>query len=77
MDANINGMMAPGSAVKGEGRTPLQGRGENGRDVRTTGELVTRVIAGDQAAARALVDEVEPILRRIVRARRPRRGGNH
>ena len=35
--------------------------------------LLARVAAGDQAAARALVDDVEAIVRRIVRARRPRR----
>lgn len=35
--------------------------------------LLARVAAGDQVAARALVDDVEAIVRRIVRARRPRR----
>ena len=35
--------------------------------------LLARVAEGDQAAARALVDEVLPMVRRIVRARRPRR----
>jgi len=35
--------------------------------------LLARVAAGDQGAASALVDQVLPIVRRIVRARRPRR----
>ena len=35
--------------------------------------LLARVAAGDQGAARALVEQVHPIVRRIVRARRPRR----
>ena len=35
--------------------------------------LLARVAAGDQAAARALVEQMEPVVRRIVRARRPRR----
>ena len=36
-------------------------------------ELTQRVGAGDQAAARALVEQLEPMVRRIVRARKPRR----
>lgn len=36
-------------------------------------ELIARAATGDQAAARALVERVQPIVRRIVQARRPRR----
>ena len=43
----------------------------DGRAVST--ELIAAVRAGDQAAARALVDILQPAVLRIVRARRPRR----
>lgn len=36
-------------------------------------ELIARAAAGDQAAARVLVEQVQPLVRRIVHARRPRR----
>ncbi|MCX6956475.1 MAG: sigma-70 family RNA polymerase sigma factor [Verrucomicrobia bacterium] len=38
-----------------------------------TPELIARAGAGDQAAARALVDQLRPMVLRIVRARRPKR----
>ena len=41
--------------------------------VRRSDELIARAAAGDQAAARELVEQVQPIVRRIVHARRPRR----
>lgn len=80
--------MAPaGDGKSGMGILPmLKGAPQiHGQDARATAEPATidyeammpiwiaRVRAGDQAAARALVERLQPIVLRIVRARRPRR----
>ena len=46
---------------------------ETGESRTATAELLARVKAGDQGAARELVGELRPLVRRIVRARGPRR----
>ena len=80
MDAERLEFFCAGAAAEPEGmatkgtRRPREIRAAEGQAVgEVTTELIAAVRAGDQGAARALVEILQPAVLRIVRARRPRR----